>query len=86
MSSYSDFFFSGVGLGHPSLNRVTALEHVPFSVFIATPSTIKMQTIQYRISRIWEMKEDKIQKASPRIRSVRYFTCEIFEKTFYPNL
>ena len=30
-----------------------------FSVFTVTPSKIKMQTIQYRRSRIWEMKEDQ---------------------------
>ena len=27
-----------------------------------------------------------IQKTLPRIRSVQYFICEIFRKTFYPNL
>ena len=27
-----------------------------------------------------------IQKTLPRIRSVQYFICEIFGKTFYPNL
>ena len=41
-----------------------------FSVFTVTPSKVKMQTIQYRKSRILEMKEDKIQKASPRIRGL----------------
>ena len=34
-----------------------------FSVFTVTPSKTKMQTIQYRKSRIWEMKEDKYTKS-----------------------
>ena len=36
-----------------------------FSVFTVAPSKIKMQTIQYRKSRIWEMKEDKIISKKP---------------------
>ena len=34
-----------------------------FCVFTVTPSKIKMQTSQYRKSRIWEMKEDNMQKS-----------------------
>ena len=34
-----------------------------FSVFTVTPSKIKIQTIQYRKSRISEMKEDKYTKS-----------------------
>ena len=34
-----------------------------FSVFTVTPWKIKMQIIQYRKSRIWEMKEDKYTKS-----------------------
>ena len=33
-----------------------------FSVFTITPSKIKIETIQYRKYRIWEMKEDKYAK------------------------
>ena len=36
---------------------------VKLSVFTVTPSKIKVQTIQYRNSRIWEMKEDKYTKS-----------------------
>ena len=50
-----------------------------FSVFTVTPWKIKMQTIQYRKSRIWEMKEDKYSKshaknqvnAIVRVRDIR---------------
>ena len=34
-----------------------------FSVFTVTPWKIKMQIIQYRKSRIWEVKEDKYTKS-----------------------
>ena len=34
-----------------------------FYVFTVMPSKIKMQTSQYRKSRIWEMKEDKYTKS-----------------------
>ena len=36
--------------------------HTLFSVFTITPSKIKIETIQYRKSRIWEMKGDKYAK------------------------
>ena len=64
--------------------HVTKLSEV-WWFFTATPSKLKMET-QYRKSRIWEMKEDKYTKALPRIRSVWYFICDIFGKTFYQNL
>ena len=35
-----------------------------FSVFTVTPSKIELQTIQYRKSRIWKMKEDEYTKES----------------------
>ena len=34
-----------------------------FCVFTVMPSKIKMQTSQYKKSRIWEMKEDKYTKS-----------------------
>ena len=47
-----------------------------------TPSKIKKsETIQYRKSRIWEMKEDKYAKASPK-SGLCDMTCEIFGKYF----
>ena len=46
----------------------------------------KRETFYYRKSRIWEMKEENMQKALPVIRSMQQFICEIFGKTFYPNL
>ena len=46
----------------------------------------KRETFLYRKSRIWEMKEENMQKALPIIRSMQQFICEIFGKTFYPNL
>ena len=36
--------------------------HTLFSVFTITQSKIEIETIQYRKSRIWEMKEDKYAK------------------------
>ena len=33
-----------------------------------------------------KLKKINIQKALPRIRSVQHFMCEIFRKTFYPDL
>ena len=33
-----------------------------------------------------KLKKITIQKALPRIRSVQYFICEIFRKTFYPDV
>ena len=59
-----------------------------FSVFTVTRSKIKMQTIQYRKSRIWEMKEYKYTKSHAKngFLFLRYFIREIFGKTFYPNL
>ena len=51
-----------------------------FSACTVTQWKIKMQTIQYRRTRIWEMKKDKYTKPLPRIRSVKYFKCEILGK------
>ena len=48
-------------------------------VFTVMQSKFKMETFQYR-------KSMNIQKTLPSIRSVQYFICEIFGKTFYPNL
>ena len=48
-------------------------------VFTVMQSKFKMETFQYR-------KSVNIQKTLPSIRSVQYFICEIFGKTFYPNL
>ena len=56
-------------------------------VFTVTPSKLKMEIFQYKKSRIWEMKEDKYTKSLAKNQvSVHYFICEIFGKTFYPNL
>ena len=52
-----------------------------FSACTVTQWKIKMQTIQYRRTRIWEMKKINIQKPLPRIRSVKYFKREILGKT-----
>ena len=57
-----------------------------FSVCTVTQWKIKMQTIQYRTSRIWEMKEDKYTKRLAKIKSVQDFKCAIFGKTIYLNL
>ena len=40
-----------------------------------------MQTIQYKKSRIWEMKEDEYTKSLAK--NQKY---EIFRETLYPNL
>ena len=56
-----------------------------FSVFTVTPLHINwMQTIQNRNSKIGEMEEvkKKIQKASSRIRSMRYFICQIISHMY----
>ena len=45
-----------------------------FSVCTVTQWKIKMQTIQYRTSRIWKMKEDKYTK-----RLVKNQVCAIFQ-------
>ena len=45
-----------------------------FSVCTVTQWKIKMQTIQYRTSRIWEMKEDKYTK-----RLAKNQVCAIFQ-------
>ena len=45
------------------------------SVFTVTPSKIKMQTIQYRKSRIWEMKEDQYANSLAKSQA-----CAIFHK------
>ena len=63
-------------------DHVLSLSYRQFSVFTVTPSKIELQTIQYRKSRIWKMKEDEYTKSLPRIRFVRYFISEIFGKRF----
>ena len=45
-----------------------------------------MQTIQYRRSRIREMKEDEYTESLAKNQDVQYFKCEIFGKTVYLNL
>ena len=40
----------------------------------------QMQTIQYRTSRIWEIKNLNIQKVLPKIRSVLYSNARYLEK------
>ena len=57
-----------------------------FSDCTVTQWKIKMQTIQYKKSRIWEMKEDKYTKSLAKNPSVQYFKCEIFGKKVYVNL
>ena len=46
----------------PNITNNHAISLYKFSVFTVMPSKIKLQTIQYRNSRIWEMKEDKKYK------------------------
>ena len=56
-------------------------------VFTVTPSKLRMETFFNKESlKSGKWKKINIQKALPRIRSVQYFICEIFGKTFYPNL
>ena len=44
-------------------SKLSVINEVPiFYVFTVMPSKIKMQTIQYRESRIWEIKEDEYTK------------------------
>ena len=78
---------TGVRLG---LISESSTDYAPgkFSVFTVTRSKIKMPTIQYRKSRIWEMKEYKYTKSHAKngFLFLRYFMREIFGKTFYPNL
>ena len=89
MSSYWDFFFSGCGWGHPSLNRVMALEHVLnhslFSLLRRQKYKCKPFNTEYPEFGKWKKIKKIIQKASPRIRSVRYFICEIFGKNVLPK-
>ena len=59
-----------------SLELLTCL--LLFCVFTVTSSKIKMQTSQYRKSRIWEMKEDKYTKTFRHMRDIR--------KKVYTNL
>ena len=47
---------------------------------------IKVKTVQQIKSRIWEMKEGKYGKTSPRFRSEQYFVYDISKEMFYPNL
>ena len=63
------------------------LLHV-FFVFTVTPSEIKKlcKPFNTESTEYEKCKKINIQKASPRIRSVRDFICEKFGKTFYPNL
>ena len=44
-------------------SKMSRISNALFCVIIVTPSKIKMQTSQYRKSRIWEMKEDKYTKS-----------------------
>ena len=51
------------------------------------PSKIKIKTIQYRTSRILEVKEDEYiyEKTSPRIGFMQYFIRDILRKMFCLN-
>ena len=48
---------------------------------------MKIETIRYSKSRIYkEIEENQYAKSlAKKVRAVRYFMCEIFEKMFYPN-
>ena len=68
------------------LTRARNNETSIFSVFTVTPSKIKIETIQSRKSRIWEVKEDKYTKSL----TIKNQACAIFHvrdirKNVLPN-
>ena len=56
-----------------------------FSVCTVTPWKIKVQTIQYRKSRMWGMKEDEYTKSLDKNQVCAIFKREIFGKNVLPK-
>ena len=54
-------------------------------VFTNTPSKIKMETFQYRQSRIWEMKEDKYIKSLAKNQVCAIFHMRDIRKNILPK-
>ena len=57
-----------------------------FSVFTVMPSKIKMQSIQYRKSRIWEMKKDKDAKSLAKNQVCAIFHMQHIQKNILPKV
>ena len=55
-------------------------------VFTVMLLKIKIKTVLYVKSRIWEMKEGKYTKALGKIQSVQFFKREKFGEFFYLHL
>ena len=56
-----------------------------FSVFTVAPSKIKVQTIQERKSRIWEMKYDKYTKSLAKNQVCAVFHMQDIQKNALPK-
>ena len=64
-------------------DHVLSLSYRQCSVFTVTPSKIELQTIQYRKSRIWKMKEDEYTKSFAKNQACAIFhTRRYSEKRF----
>ena len=57
-----------------------------FYVFIVTLSNVKMQTSQYIMSRIWEMKEDRHTKSLPKNQVCGIIRMRDIRKNVLPKL
>ena len=61
-------------------DHVLSLSYRQCSVFTVTPSKIELQTIQYRKSRIWKMKEDEYAKSFAKNQACAIFHTRDIQK------
>ena len=61
-------------------DHVLYLSYRQCSVFTVTPSKIELQTIQYRQSRIWKMKEDEYAKSFAKNQACAIFHTRDIQK------